>query len=718
MIEGKRLALGTFLGVFTPAILTILGVILFLRLGWVVGNAGLGGTLVIVLLSNGITLLTALSLSALATNMRVGIGGAYFLISRTVGLEVGGAIGIPLFLSQVLSVTLYCYGLAEALLAPWDGAPRVAVAALAGALVLGVGAVANRSTELTLKVQLPIMALIGASILSLLLGVDWGGSRVPAVGPWEDAGFWGVFAVFFPAVTGILAGVSLSGDLADPGRSIPRGVLAAVGTGLVVYLVLPFALANGAPPEALDETMVWTRIAWLPWLVVPGLLGAILSSAFGSILSAPRTLQALSHDGLAPASFAEVDPATGEPTRALWLSTGVAFLAVLLGDLNAVAAVLTMFFLTTYGTLNLVAAIEGLVGDPGFRPRIRVHWALSLLGALGCLVAMFAIHPLACAVAIIVEVGIYWTLRRRSLEAAFGDVRGGMLLSSARYALMRLRDARMEARSWRPHILVLTTDAVSGIETIRLADGFGQHRGIVTVTTLVLGDVEDHPELPAQTTALRRFVQRHGVEAFCEAVAVPDLADGVLAVAQAHGFAGLESNTVVFAWPEDGREVGLLLGITRKLALLERCTLIHRHVPGGRGSRIVVWWKGLEHNGDLMLLLAHLLTYDPHWHDARIVLRSVAETAEEARQREAEFADLLPAIRIDADVEVVVRPPGGNVADLLRAHSRDARLVFLGMRIAAAGEEEAYGAELARLVEGLPSTVLVRNAGPFRGRLV
>ena len=221
---------GWFLGVFTPTILTILGVIMYLRVGWVVGNAGLWGAIAIVLISNAITFFTTLSMSTLATNMRVGVGGAYYLISRTLGLEVGGAIGIPLYLSQVLSITLYAFGLAESFRAViWSGLPVQLVAAV---VVIAVTLVAARSTELALKLQIPLMVLIFASIASLFVGADWGsGVQVAAVGGFEDAGFWQVFAVFFPAVTGILAGVSLSGDLDDPGHAIPRGALAAVGLG-------------------------------------------------------------------------------------------------------------------------------------------------------------------------------------------------------------------------------------------------------------------------------------------------------------------------------------------------------------------------------------------------------------------------------------------------------------------------------------------------------
>jgi len=228
--------------------LTILGVIMYLRAGWVVGNAGIGLAMVIVAVSCGITFITSLSVSSMATNMRVGVGGAYFIISRSLGLEIGGAIGLPLFLSQAISVTLYCYGLAESFRILW---PDIPIMPTAGVLVLAVSALAARSTMFALKAQIPILVLVALSIVSLFAGGDWSGGEVPLVGEFPDASFWEVFAVFFPAVTGILAGVSMSGDLKDPARSLPLGTMLAVAVGSVVYLTLPVVLGNSAGVEAL-----------------------------------------------------------------------------------------------------------------------------------------------------------------------------------------------------------------------------------------------------------------------------------------------------------------------------------------------------------------------------------------------------------------------------------------------------------------------------------
>ncbi|HKI83102.1 MAG TPA: Na-K-Cl cotransporter, partial [Candidatus Krumholzibacteria bacterium] len=274
--------LGAFLGVYTPTVLTILGVIMYLRLGWVTGQVGLARTLLIVVIANLITLVTTLSFSAIATNFRVGVGGAYFIISRSLGLEFGGAIGLPLFLSQALSVSLYAFGLAESLRLLWPGIPLQFVAF---AIVVAVAVLALRGAQMALRAQLPIMALIVLSLVALVGGAFHGPKvQTEIAHPAVALGFWAVFAVFFPAVTGIMAGLGLSGDLRDPIKAIPRGALAATITGFVVYLLIPIVLVRGASPEALRENpMIWTKIAPLGvLLVMPGLWGAIFSSAVGS----------------------------------------------------------------------------------------------------------------------------------------------------------------------------------------------------------------------------------------------------------------------------------------------------------------------------------------------------------------------------------------------------------------------------------------------------
>lgn len=720
--ETTERRLGTFLGVFTPSILTILGVILFLRLGWVVGSVGLLPTLLIVVLANAITLATALSVSAVATNMHVGAGGAYYIISRSLGLEIGGAIGVPLFLAQALSVTLYAFGLAESLQLLWPDLPLRPVAAAA---VLAVAVVSGRGASLALRLQLPILAAIAVALGSLVFGVMLDGpDSLPL---WQHAAggapFWTVFAVFFPAVTGLMAGVSLSGDLADPKTAIPRGTLAAVLTGFAVYLGVPVVLAAAAPATTLvADSMIWFKVAAIPLLIFPGLWGAILSSAVGSILGAPRTLAALAADGVLPRRLAGAPGAAGSTTPAHLVSTVIALAAVGLGDLNAVAPVLTMFFLTTYGMINLVAGLEQLSGAPAYRPTIRVPWWVSVTGGVACFWVMSLISWPAALVALVVEVGLFFGLRRRAMSASWGDMRYGTLMSLIRASIVSLRQLPVAPRNWRPHILVFAGDLDRRLDLVRFAAWLNQDRGLLTVCHLDTGELEQLAAgLPAIEARIQQRLDAEGIVAFAEAHAVESFESGALAVAQAHGIAGLVSNTVMFGWSRKRDRVAGQLRIMRRASLLGKSTVICRIAPRSwapQPRRIDVWWGGLEHNGDVLLLFAHLVSLNPEWRHARIAVKCIAGRLNPSAWSESRLGELLERCRIDAEPEVIEPLADETVQEVIHRRSGDADIVLLGLREPEPGTEDDYAARLTSLVGSLPTVILVRAAGPFAGRLL
>ena len=715
-------SLGTFLGVFTPSILTILGVILFLRTGWVVGNAGVWGAIAIVLIANLVTLATALSIGAVATNMRVGAGGAYYLISRSLGVEIGAAIGIPLFLAQALSITLYAFGLAESLQLLWPELPQRPVAA---ATVVVVTALTTRGAGLALRMQLPIMVAIGLALAVLGVGVA-GNLTEPAVSPAQGApGFWAVFAVFFPAVTGIMAGVSLSGDLRRPERAIPRGTIAAVLTGFAVYVAVVVALSVAADATTLaTDTLIWFTLTGGVWfLILPGLWGAIFSSAVGSVLSAPRTLEAMVHDRVLPRFMGRRIRFVEGPGVPLVLSLLVALGAVMIGDLNAVAPALTMFFLTTYGMINLVAGVEKLAGDPSFRPTMNVPWWVSIAGALGCFWVMFLISPLVLVVAVVVEVGVYLLMRRRALVAPWGDLRRGALVALVRSTVMQLRRLPQNPRNWRPNILLFSGSPLRRPALARLGSWLTRDRGILTVSEVWEGDLlELAPAVPQAEQRLNEQLEELGIAGFGEVEIVPSFPSGVLAIAQANGIAGIESNTVMFGWSGKEERRAEVLAVIERLSRLGISAIIaspHEIDTSTRRRRVIdVWWGGLQQNGDMLVLLAHLMTLNPEWRDAIITVKNVATSDMMMERNHGLIQQVLRSARIRAGIEVMPRPEGVPVADLISTSSRDSDLVLMGLRSIGPGEEAAYAQRLADLTRSLPSVLFVRSAGPFRGRLL
>ena len=166
----------TFGGVFTPTLLTILGVIMYLRMGWVVGNAGLLGAWLIIIIAFLITLCTALSMSAITTNIRIGAGGAYAIISQALGLEVGGSLGIPRYISQGLAVTMYIFGFREGWLGIFPNHDPFLVDIIVFAVLIGIAYI---SADLAIKTQYIIMGIIVLSLISIVMAAYHGSMFIP-----------------------------------------------------------------------------------------------------------------------------------------------------------------------------------------------------------------------------------------------------------------------------------------------------------------------------------------------------------------------------------------------------------------------------------------------------------------------------------------------------------------------------------------------------------
>ncbi|MEZ5360245.1 MAG: Na-K-Cl cotransporter [Candidatus Zixiibacteriota bacterium] len=727
MEQQSKPTLGAFLGVFTPTILTILGVIMYLRFGWVVGHMGLTQTILVVIIANSITLITTLSFSSMATNMKVGGGGAYFIISRSLGLGVGAAIGIPLFLSQAISVTLYSYGLAESMRIVWPDVPLLPTCIV---VILIVSASSIYGAKFALKSQIPLLVLVVVSLAALAIGA------LTAVKPTEidpsliqvsDIGFWVGFAVFFPAVTGVMAGLSLSGDLKNPSKAIPVGAILATVTGFIVYLAIPVLLDRATDAYSLQtDSLIWLKIApFGAFLVLPGLWGAILSSAVGSVLGAPRTLQAVCRDQISGTRLNAFVSGENGIRVALILTSLIALAAVFLGDLNVVAQVVTMFFLTVYGTVNIVAGLESLSGDPSWRPRFRIPWALNIANGLACIWVMFLISPVASIIAISIEILLWLIFSRREQRATWGDARRGLYEAMLRWALIRLSHRSMSARNWRPHVLVFVDDARRKLDLIKFASWFSQNRGVVTVCELVVGNLlHDEIDVHERLGAIQDILKNEELTVFAEVDVVDNIIDGIADVSQANGIAGFSSNTIVLGWPRDPNMLSDLLITARKLEKIQKSVIIGKinpqHVFPVRKVRreIHVWWGGLKQNSDLMLLLAYLLTRNPEWRGSDLKILCAASNEFAQKNTGLYLEALLKDIRIEADCDVFIKPKDASISELIQSRSASADAVFLGLAIPEAGEEMEYIERLESLVGDLPIVFFVKNSCLFVGKLL
>jgi amino acid transporter len=724
----SRGTLGTFAGVFTPSILTILGIILFLRLGYVVGAAGLGRALLILTLANGISVLTSLSLSAVATNLRVKRGGDYYLISRTLGHEFGGAIGLVLFLAQAISIGFYCIGFAEVLAgmlpAPFTVHPHFIAAGAAGLLFVFAWLGADWAT----RFQYVVMTILAAALASFFAGGlgRWDGALLEQnwSAPAQAMGFWVLFALFFPAVTGFTQGVSMSGDLKDPGRSLPLGTLLAVGLSSLIYLLAALVFAGTLPREELiRDYAAMGRIALSDVLVAAGVFAATLSSAMASFMGAPRILQSLAQDRLFPMllPFAKGAGPTHNPRRGILLSGTIALGTISLGRLDLIAPVVSMFFLISYGLINYATYFEASAASPSFRPRFRFfHRHLSLLGALGCLGAMLAIDLAAGLVAVAVLFAIYEYLRRTAPQARWADGRRSYHTQRVRTHLLAAAREAEHPRDWRPNMLLFSEDSQRRAHLLQFASWLEGDSGFATAVKILQGrGIAMYKRKREVEEAMEQDIRHAGVQVFPLAVVAPDLDVGIQALVQGFGIGHLRANIILINWlrrmPEtagDHRE--LTYGHHLRTAFRLGCNLVVlytedpkwealRQTPS-EARRIDVWWRG-DASSRLMLLLAHLMTRTEDWDGARIRLLGIGHGADSSKTAEALRATL-DEVRIQAEAVPVERAGAGVVA----ARSADASLVFLPFRLRGDQPLGPFDGPLESLLAPLPVTALVLAA--------
>jgi len=713
---------GTFGGVFTPSLLTILGVIMFLRFSTVVGHAGLWNTLLILLGAKAISLITGLSISSIATNMRVKGGGAYYLISRSLGVEFGGVIAIFFFIAQAVAVTLYVIGFTEAVFSAFPDIPLsfISIATITNIVVficvyIGAG--------WTIRIQYGILAVLMLSILSFFVGA-WTASSFETLHTniephWsQEFSFFTVFALFFPAVTGIMAGVNMSGDLKNPGRAIPKGTFAAIGFSTLIYAAITVLLATSVPrAELLGGGFVMKDYAFFPPLVYAGVFCATLSSALGSMMGAPRILQAFARDNIFSRLrwFGQGSGLSGEPRNAVIMTFLIAQAGVLVGDLDTIAPVITMFFLMTYATVNLACFYEGRSSNPSFRPTFLFnHWSVALLGTCGCIGVMFLINPLWASVALVLGGAFYFFIARSEIQVKWGDLDGGLSFQLARNALLRMERERYHPKNWRPSILALSGGAYNRrLYLAEYACWFTVDSGIVSIGQIIRGELENlHNRRQEAENILRKFILKEELPAFPVVVVEQDLHAAVKVLLQCHGIGGMRPNTVMLGWSEDQEQAEMFWETIATVKELKRSLIIvsadheeeKTQIPEGR---INIWWDSAK-NVELMLLLSFMLKKNREWRDHSIQLIRPVTPKADIKNIEKEMSEMLAKGRIEADIIVV---PTEDPFEAVQQHMHSSAILFSGFEPGKDEEKTALLPALQRTMN-LPGDVfLVYNAG-------
>ncbi|PIY60033.1 hypothetical protein COY95_03910 [Candidatus Woesearchaeota archaeon CG_4_10_14_0_8_um_filter_47_5] len=491
----KSAGLGTFNGVFVPTFLSIIGVILFLRLGFIVGSAGILSTIAIILLASSVTFATGLSLSSITTNIRIGSGGVYSIVSKTLGLEISGSVGIPLYLAQLFSVTLYLFGFMEVWKFIFPAHSPLLVLSISFLILFLLTFI---STKIAVRAQFIVFLVIIATLISVLLSGNWLHKAVstPLIGSFHEFSFWTLFALFFPAVTGIMAGVGLSGELRDPKRQIPEGLLSAIGVTTLIYVVVAVWLGSSASSaELVGNNLIVVKLAFFGPLVLVGILASTFSSALTTFLAAPILLQSMAEKSLFPGSEYLTHGNSEIPRKAILITSLPVLITLAIANLNTVAPIITMFFLITYAIINVVVFIEQSIGLVSFRPTLSIPKLVPLYGAAMSILFMFLINVIAGFIALVFVFMSYLYLVRRRLTSTEGDIRSGLFIAFSEWAARKVLTLPESTKHiWKPNVLLPVLNTATLLGNFPLIKSITFPNGNMTVLGLDIKKLGTSPE--------------------------------------------------------------------------------------------------------------------------------------------------------------------------------------------------------------------------------
>ncbi len=706
---------GTFMGVYLPSSLAIFGVIMYLRLGMVLGKIGIIPTLTIICLSSLITLLAALSIASITTNMKVNKGGAYYIVSRSLGIDFGSAIGIPLYLGQAIGLAFFVLGFAETVhvLQPAFAVKTVSLITLAGLGMLGF-----LSTRFVMKTQLITFSVILASLVSLFLG----NKEIDCSTMTEISGrmsYWAAFAIFFPAMTGIEAGMSMSGILKNPSRSLPIGTLAAALTGLIIYLFLAIFLWYRVPCNVLAEnTMICKEMARWSFLIIAGIWGATISSAIGGILAAPRTLQALAEDGILFRFLSKEHGKNSEPRIATFFTLLLSTVFVVMGDINIIAPILTMFFLISYGMLNLVCGLETVMGNPSWRPTFKIPAWASFSGALLCLLAMLMINAGATIVALSFVFIIYF-FRGRQLSSTWDDICFGILMLFIKKTVYRLKNAAFAARSWRPHLLIFSPSVTPPAYLLNFSSKLTKGGSFLTFASII--DSSSPYNTETVEKVISSSLKKYKMQGFVSVDKTENVTEGYQRLILAHGIGPLTHNTVVLMHSNsNGHEYELYPEIIQKSYEAGKNILVLKmHDESDTldlDKEIDIWWDSSNRkSSELILVLAHMYQSTLGIKKSNITIKSLVNSETAREQRLNYFVDLFSKSRLGLSYKVYVGSDEERFK-LMNHFSAEADLTFIGLPAPKIDQDlseyrEVYG-QYAKNLKNLKKAALIVAAEP------
>ena len=693
--------------VFFTAISTILGAILFLRFGMAVGQLGFGGALIIIILGHLITIPTALALSEISTNTRVEGGGEYFIISRSFGLNIGSTIGIALYMSQAVSLAFYIIAFTEAF-EPFFNWFQVNFNILLPRQVISVPTlialsyvILKKGSNIGLKALYIVVAILFVSLAMFFFGktefYKAGEFSSNFVFSNKDSFFiW--FAICFPAFTGMTAGVGLSGDLKEPKKSIPRGTIFGTIIGMIIYIFIVYKFSVSLPSEELlGKQLSMSDIAIWGSVVIPlGLGASTISSAIGSVLVAPRTIQALARDRTFPSNKVNLWLRKGignnnEPYNATLITVIIAMIFIVIGEVNIVARIISMFFMITYGSLCLISFLNHFGASPSYRPRFKSKWIISLLGFLLSIWIMFKIDSLYTFLAIIIIVLVYTFLshvhkERGGLQKIF---LGALFQLSRRVQLYLQKNSTQKSEEdWRPAAICVSSNSFQHSKIFSLLKWISYKHGFGTYFHFLKGYYSRTRSFEAKQIVESLIDQHHDQQSslYVDCMISPSYTTAILQAIQSPSISGMENNMVIFEYRRNKTEsiASLLDNINLiRAGNYDVCVFSDANMNTQFKNGIHIWIRPIDIlNANLMILLGFIILSHPDWRKGHVKIFSVCNEDQMNETRDS-FRELVETGRLPitmSNIEIIPLSEEKSIKTIIPEYSSKAGLTIVGFR--------------------------------------
>lgn len=716
MLSNSAKKFGTFKGVFVPSTEAIIGTVLFLLLPTLTADIGFLNISIIIILAHTITLATSFSLADCTTNLnKIEGGGMYSLSKKSLGKAFGGSIGIQLYLAQAASIGFYCIGFAtpiQSLLSPFLNSIPILNLNNMETLLLQKQIIASIvfilffiivliGANFTLSLQMIILYILIASVVAIfaspLVNVKFNGTNL-FYSSIKNINLFGYrtinlsifflsFTIFFPAVTGISAGVGMSGDLKNPKKNIVKGTFLAIIITFIIYIIctLIFSLMkedlvitayNKNIPEANSLLKLLGLYSDFPnnilgTLILAGILFATSSSALSSFLTAPRTAQSLCNDDIFPSflNFIGKDftKKGNEPRFATVVTFFIGLSVIWLGNLKIAAIIVGLCFLIVYAWINISAFLERISNNPSFRPTSKNHWIISLYGFASASLVIMLFSITIGILILISQIIIFWFILKYKTKGRIEGVWWGVLFSFISKGLKALNTVMQGTKNWRP---ILSAFTYSGEENCSnkisiLAEFIASYKGLVNINILHSTKNSECP-VPQINKKIPSAI-----------ISVNNATDAIMNIIQIKNIGGISANTFLLEYSE---KIDLIKILNKILLLKKNVLLLVNGNKLNEISQIDIWWRG-ERNGNFMVLLSYIIkTSLPNEQRNNLKIRiirklNISDTMVETYN---EMNSLLEKSRLNGEITILPNTDD-HFIDTLYKTSKDSDLILLGL---------------------------------------